>query len=118
MQSSFYLKLVNIATGTIASADVNVDSAVDIGKTIISKLRNKSLSEISLKQKHKSTFAVMRKSITVNGTELKLSSEQLSNRLLASAKRDDVLMEDVFSYELFPVAPALFMDNGMMRKTN
>ena len=35
-----------------------------------------------------------------------------SQRLLASATRDMCSMEDVFSYELAAVAPALFLDNG------
>ena len=60
----------------------------------------------------------MRKTVKVDGKEIKLSSEQLSQRLLASAVRDNCLMEDVFSYELAAVAPALFLDNGMMHKTN
>ena len=61
---------------------------------------------------------MMRKTIKVDGKEIKLSSEQLSQRLLASAVRDNCLMEDVFSYELAAVAPALFLGNGMMRKTS
>ena len=60
----------------------------------------------------------MRKTVKVDGKEIKLSSEQLSQRLLASAVQDNCLMEDVFSYELVVVAPALLLDNGMMHKTN
>ena len=111
--------LINIATGTIASSDVNVDSLIDIRKGILQKVVNKSLSEIRLKIKDQArTFAIMRKTVKVDGKEIKLSSEQLSQRLLASAVRDNCLMEDVFSYELAAVAPALFLDNGMMHKTN
>ena len=54
----------------------------------------------------------MMKTVKVDGKEIKLSSEQLSQRLLASAVRDNCLMEDVFSYELAAVAPALFLDNA------
>ena len=43
--------LTNIATGTIASSDVNVDSSIDIGKGILKKVFNKSLSEITLEKK-------------------------------------------------------------------
>ena len=43
--------LINIATGTIASSDVNVDSLVDIGKGILQKVVNKSLSQITLKKR-------------------------------------------------------------------
>ena len=104
--------LINIATGVIASSDVNVDSSIDIGNEIVQKNMNKCLSEISLKKKDQAkTFAIMRKSVEVGGKKIRLSSEQLSQRLLASATR-------VFSYELAAVAPALFLDNGMMRKNN
>ena len=111
--------LINIATGVIASSDVNVDSSSDIGNEIVQKNMNKCLSEISLKKKDQAkTFAIMRKSVEVGGKKIRLSSEQLSQRLLASATRDMCSMEDVFSYELAAVAPALFLDNGMMRKNN
>ena len=96
-----------------------MDSSIDIGKGILQKVVNKSLSEITLKKKDQTrTFAIMRKTVKVDGKEIKLSSEQLSQRLLASAVRNTYLMEGVFSYELATVAPALFLDNGMVRKTN
>ena len=44
-------ELINIATGVIASGDVDVDSAVDTGKDIIQKIVGKSLSDITLKKK-------------------------------------------------------------------
>ena len=49
--------LINIATGVIASNDVNVDSAVDTGKEIVRKIVNKALSEITLKRKIKQKLA-------------------------------------------------------------
>ena len=55
------------------------------------------------------------KTAKVDRKEIKLSLEQLYQRLLV---RDNCLMEDVFSYELAAVAPALFLGNGMMHKTN
>ena len=111
--------LINIATGTIASSYANVDSSIDFGKGILQNVVNKSLSEISLNKKDQArTFAIMRKTVKVDGKGIKLSSKQLSQGLLASAVRDNCLMEDVFSYELAAVAPALLLENGVMRKTN
>ena len=60
----------------------------------------------------------MSRTVKVDGKEIKLSSEKLSQRLLASAVQGNCLVKDVFSYELAAVAPALFLDNGMMRKMN
>ena len=60
----------------------------------------------------------MKKTIQVDGKELRLSSDQLSQRLLASVTKDDVPLSEIFSYELSAVAPSLFLDNGEMRKNN
>ena len=70
--------LINVATGTIASSDVNVYSSIDIKKGILQKVVNKSLSEITLKKKDQArTFAIIRKTVKVDGKEIKFSSEQL-----------------------------------------
>ena len=62
-------ELINIATGVIASDDINVDSAVDIGTKLVLGLDNKKLDEISLKRKDQAkTFAIMRKSVKVGET--------------------------------------------------
>ena len=70
--------LINVATGTIASSDVNVYSSIDIKKGILQKVVNKSLSEITLKKKDQArTFANIRKTVKVDGKEIKFLSEQL-----------------------------------------
>ena len=65
--------LINVTTGTIASSDVNVYSSIDIKKGILQKVVNKSLSEITLKKKDQArTLAIMRKTVRVDGKEIKL----------------------------------------------
>ena len=46
-----------------------------------------------------------------------MDSEVLFRRLLAVSKQRDVNLEQVLSYELAPVPPSLFNDDGTMRKT-
>ena len=95
-----------------------VDNAGDIGKSILNKIEGKCLSKISLKKADQAvTFASMRKSVKVGDKEIRLSSEQLSQRLFASV-RDQTLIPDALSYELSAVAPSLFLDDGQMRKNN
>ena len=53
----------------------------------------------------------------VGDKEIRLSSEQLSQRLLGSV-RDPYFIPDALSYELSAVAPSLFFDDGQMRKHN
>ena len=63
--------LINIATGTIASSDVNVDSLIDISKRILQKVVNKSLSKITLKKKDQArTFAIMKEAVKIDGKEI------------------------------------------------
>ena len=112
-------KLINITIGIIASDDINVDSAVDIGKKIFSGLDDKKLGEISLEKKDKEkTFVTMRKSVKVGETVVQMSSDQLSQRLLASVVRHEAPLLKIFSHELSGVAPSLFHDNGERRKNN
>ena len=111
-------KLINITIGITASDDINLDSAVNIGKKIVSGLDDKKLSEISLEKKDKEkTFVTMRKSVKVGETVVQMSSDQLSQRLLASVVRHEALLK-IFSHELSGVAPSLFHDNGERRKNN
>ena len=110
-------KLINIATGVIASDDINVDSAIDIGTKIVSGLDNKNLGEISLKRKDRAkTFAAMRKFVKVGETVIQMSFDQLSQRLLASVVPDQAPSLEIFSYELSEVVPSLFYDNAEMKK--
>ena len=97
-------EFINIST--IASSDVNVDSSIDIEKRILQKVVNKSLSEIIFKKKDQAqTFAIMRKTVKVDRKEIKLSSEQLSQRQ-SPAVQDNCLMEYAFSYKVVAAAPA------------
>ena len=110
-------ELINIATGVTDSDHINVDSAVNIRTKIVSGLNNKKLGEISLKRKDQAkTFAALRKSVKVGETVVQMSSDQLSQRLLASVVRDEAPLLEIFSYEFSGVAPSLFHDNGEMRK--
>ena len=112
-------QLINIATGVIASDDVNVDSAISIGEKIVAGFSGKCIGDISLKRKNQAkTFAVMRKTVTIGDTLVQMSSDQLSQRLLATVIRDEAPLREIFSHELSAVAPSLFHDNGEMRKNN
>ena len=110
-------ELISIATGVIASDDINVDSTVDIGMKIVSGLDNKRLREISLKRKDEAkTFVTMRKSVKVGETVFQMSSDQISEKLLASVVLDEAPLLEIFSNELLRVAPSLIHDNVQMKK--
>ena len=79
--------LVNISSGVVASQAVNSDNACETGREIIRRMNGKKLSEVQLKKKDQAkTFAVMTKSIPVDNKNIKVSSGQLFQRLLANMK--------------------------------
>ena len=87
-------ELIDIATGVIASHDINVETTVDIGTKIVLGLGNKKLGEISLKRKDQAkTFAAMRKFVKVGKTVVPMSFDQVSQRLLASVVRDEATFQ-------------------------
>ena len=65
------------------------------------------------------TFADMKKALP-NDTDRKLiiNIEVLFRRLLGVARRRDVDLKNVLRHEFVAVPPALFNDDGRMRKTN
>ena len=111
-------QLINIATGIIADERVNVDEAVAIGRRIQDTLDDKKYGEISLKRSHQATtFAAMRKPLKVESDNIRMSSSELYQRLLASACVNGPPQQSVFAHELATVAPALFHDDGSMCKS-
>ena len=87
-------ELIDIATGVIASHDINIETTVDIGTKIVLGLGNKKLGEISLKRKDQAkTFAAMIKFVKVGKTLVPMSFDQVSQRLLASVVRDEATFQ-------------------------
>ena len=79
----------------------------------------KNLVRYPLKRKNQAkTFTAMIKSEKVGETVVQMSSDQLSQRLLAIVVRDEAPLLEIFSREPSGVAPSLFHDNGEMRKSD
>ncbi len=111
-------QLKNVATGLIADERVNVPDAVNIGQAINNKLDNQKCGDIVLKKADQAkTFAVMRKPVKVDGEELCMSPVELYQRLLSISLLNVPPDPRVFTYELATVSPALFQDDGIMRKS-
>ena len=69
-------------------------------------------------RKCSATFANMRKALSSKTKgKIAMDSDILFRRLLAVSKQREVSMEDVLAHELAAVPPALFHDDGSMRKT-
>jgi len=121
--------LINIVTGQVATQEVE-DSLTGMQET--GKAHMKNFLEKRLVENTKSvsfwdpqprltikTFADMRKPLpTDKQKKLMCSTEVLFRRLLSVSKTRDIDLQKVLEHELAAVPPALFNDDGTMRKTN
>ena len=119
-------ELINIVTGQVASEEVanGLSTFLQVG----TKCNATFIQERLLASRQKSfwdpekrtvtpTFADLKKCVkSPKSTGLHIASEVLFRRLLAVSKQREVYMEDVLSHELAAVPPALFQDDGGMRK--
>ena len=119
--------LVNIISGQVASEKVakdlscfledgRSDNQLFIEQHLAKDTRTKSFWATE-KRKCSTTFADMKAPVpkTKSG-HLQMDSEVLFRRLLSVSSQRDVSMENVLSHELAAVPPALFYDDGRMRK--
>lgn len=119
-------ELVNITTGQIATKAVeeSLTSIPEKGKTILNTFLTARLVDGETKSFWDAipkstvvTFASMKKALTFDkDRKMVLDPEVLFRRLLSVAKHRDIDMRMVLSYELTPVPPALFHDDGTIRK--
>lgn len=121
-------RLVNITTGQVASEHVenSLKGIPEKGKTLVDSFIRERLGVEStksfwdpLKKATVSTFADMKKALPNDkDRKLMIDTEVLFRRLLAVARSRDVDLKNVLRHELAAVPPALFHDDGKMRKTN
>ena len=121
-------ELTNIITGRVASTEVarSLNKFLDDGKQKHTEFMGKRLIKSSKsanfwdpESRHSvKTFTDMNKTVKL-GKQIKISldSEVLFRRLLAVSKQREVDLHKVLEHELAAVPPALFHDDGTMRKS-
>ena len=109
--------LMNIATGIIVNKDINVVEAVQIGKKIHQDLDGTEFNDIKfVKTKQAKTFMTMTKPVRVEKGDIFMLSNELFQHLISTVCITGPSDDSVFTYGLAPVAPAMFYDDGTMRK--
>ena len=106
--------IVNIVSGKLAPASVNVENAVMIGETMLEDYE-KTWPEVfnSTISKKVETMAASYKLVTIGDSKV-YDLNAIYSRVIALLCSDrDVDVNDVFSYELAPVPTAMFMKDGM-----
>ena len=106
--------LVNVANGTLAVSQVNVDKAVTIGHNQLIELEkylpNGFWKPIERKIK---TMAATKKGITI-GSKVLYDTQLIFSRVIGlQASSREVDFKDVLSYELAPIPTALFDESGI-----
>ena len=119
--------LINIVSGQVADAKVTEDLATCLAKG--SQKHKDFLQKRLLENRNTSFWATVTRTKTATFSDMKkmlvskehqklmLDSEVLFRRLLAVSKTRNVSLENVLTHELAAVPPALFQDDGSMRKT-
>lgn len=106
-------KLVNVANGTLAVAEVNVCQAISIGYNQLVEFE-KSLPTGFWKpiERRIKTMAVTKKGIPI-GSKVVYDTQLIFSRVIGlQASSREVDFKDVLSYELAPIPTALFDDSG------
>jgi hypothetical protein len=100
----------------ITKADCNQPRNILVG--VNADDRVKEFGDITMKTSQQAqTVAIMRKSVKVYGENVRMGSSELPQRLLCIACTSGPPNADFFRYELATVPPALFQDDGSMRKS-
>lgn len=119
-------ELVNISSGQIALQPVkqSLTSVPEKGKELLDNFVSERLVEggdkdfwDAIPKSAAITFESMKKALSFDkAKKLVLDPEVLFRRLLCVARHREINLKDVLSHELTPVPPALFHDDGSMRK--
>ena len=108
-------EITNIATGRLAPKVVNVDQSVEIGRNQL-QLYESGWSGSFHKPLTKKTvtMSVSKKQIKVGPADV-FDTTLIYSRVLCLQQVHDINIRDVLQYELSPVAPSMFEDNGDIR---
>ena len=109
--------LINIVTGRISPASVNVDDSVKLGENLMRTYEegwpqsfNKPLKKPTV------TMSGSRKKVNVGDVGV-FDTSLIFSRVLCLQKVRDIDMKDVMGYELAGVPPSMFDETGEMRIT-
>ena len=106
--------IVNIVSGKLATASVNVENAVMIGETIFEDYK-KTWPEgfNSTISKKVETMPASCKFVKIGDSKVYDLNAIYSRVIALLSSNRDVDVNDIFSYELVPVPTAMFMKDGM-----
>ena len=111
------MEIMSLATGMIGDGKINCYKSYDIGLESMNAITGQNFSDVKLKRKNRVLpLATMNSSVTIREEIVPVDTTLLFQRIIHTIDSADDL-QDYFEYELAPMPPALFTEQGM-RKTN
>ncbi|KAK3754659.1 hypothetical protein QZH41_003875 [Actinostola sp. cb2023] len=105
----------NIMSGINAHSTVNVDTAKDTGKKILTSMTGQSATDYTFKRNAQAVTLVATSAIKIDNDLVQIDPQLLFQRLILACEGPDELAA-VFRYELCSYPPALFDPSLMMRQ--
>ena len=107
--------LRNIMSGINAHSTVNVDTAKDTGKKILTSMTGQSATDYTFKRNAQAVTLVATSAVKIDNDLVQIDPQLLFQRLILACEGPDELAA-VFRYELCSYPPALFDPSLMMRQ--
>ncbi len=107
--------LHSISTGVHASSSVNVDTAKDVGNTILASMEGISAADYTFKRKNQVFTLDTKCVVRIDGAAVQIDPQLLFQRLTIAAKVTES-QQDIFKYELCGHPPALFDASLLLRE--
>lgn len=111
-------ELRNIATGMVASPNVNVYLAKNVGLNIIKSMSGSKIKDHTFKRKDQAVTLAHKSAVNVDGETVQIDPQLLFQRLVYASNRDNDLKETMFKYELCSYPSALFDMHRFMLQAN
>ena len=108
--------LRSIATGTNAVISVDVDTAEEVGRNILTSMAQQNVLQHSFKKKDQAV-TLSTSAVKVNNETIQIDPQLLFHRLIPAGTRNDQ-WEEIFQFEICSCPPTIFEARYVMRPAN
>ena len=106
---------INIASGVTAGFESNIDNAVEVGSRILEKMDDQEVNKHVFKRKDHAIQINAKEKQTLQGKELDIDPNLLSQRLTLIMQRINSDPANMFKYELCGYPASLFVCSKLLR---
>ena len=106
--------LCNIVDGVHASSSVNADSALSLGKNIVSRMIGSNPKDFTFKRKDQAVTLASKSAVKLDGESVQVDPQLLFQRLTLAGKSN---LEDTLKFELCTYPPVLFESQDLLNES-